>query len=193
MCKRDSYNSAGLTFKCEIFIVTAVIAWTYLLHAWFKKNGIDFRYYVGGKIVKTKGGAEKYWELSECLVKCDLIKNGVKNNLLKIIEIRHEIEHRSTGQIDDKLSSTLQQCCINFNEQIKSMFGNRFGLERRITLALQLVTFDAAHFNVLKKANNLPKNIETTLTKFHSSLSEEELKDPSFSYRYALVLSLIHI
>jgi hypothetical protein len=39
------FNGAGLTFRGELFIVTATIAWTYLLHAWFKKGGIDYRYF----------------------------------------------------------------------------------------------------------------------------------------------------
>jgi hypothetical protein len=38
------FNSAGLTFRTELFIVTAVIGWTYLLHAWFKREGIDYRH-----------------------------------------------------------------------------------------------------------------------------------------------------
>jgi hypothetical protein len=39
-----TFNSAGLTFRAELFIVTAIIAWTYLLHAWFKREGIDYRH-----------------------------------------------------------------------------------------------------------------------------------------------------
>jgi hypothetical protein len=33
-----TFNSGGLTFRAELFIVTAIIAWTYLLHAWFKRE-----------------------------------------------------------------------------------------------------------------------------------------------------------
>lgn len=58
-----NFNSAGLTFRSELFIVTAVIAWTYLLHAWFKREGIDYRY--AGET--TKEGADRYWELGHCL------------------------------------------------------------------------------------------------------------------------------
>ena len=39
-----TFNSAGLTFRAELFIVTAIIAWTYLMHAWFKREGIDYRF-----------------------------------------------------------------------------------------------------------------------------------------------------
>ena len=58
------FNSAGLTFRGELFIVTAIIAWTYLLHAWFKKQGIDYRHIInenGNRVVqKTTNGEDKY-------------------------------------------------------------------------------------------------------------------------------------
>ena len=56
----QTFNSAGLTFRAELFIVTAIIAWTYLLHAWFKREGIDYRY---PGTFTTKEGADKYWDL----------------------------------------------------------------------------------------------------------------------------------
>ena len=31
------FNGAGLTFRAELFIVTVIIAWTYLLHAWSRR------------------------------------------------------------------------------------------------------------------------------------------------------------
>jgi hypothetical protein len=40
----QTFNSVGLTFRAELFIVTAIIAGTYLLHAWFRPEGIDYRY-----------------------------------------------------------------------------------------------------------------------------------------------------
>src|SRR5208282_5463253 len=45
-----TFNAAGLTFRAELFIVSAIIAWTYLLHAWFKREGIDYRH------TKTESG-----------------------------------------------------------------------------------------------------------------------------------------
>lgn len=40
----NNFNSASLHFRAEIFITTAMIGWTYLCHAWFKRDGIDYRY-----------------------------------------------------------------------------------------------------------------------------------------------------
>jgi len=71
-----TFNSAGLYFRAELFIVTSVIAWTYLLHAYYKREGIDYRHKRGGAVEKTPTGAEKYWELGQCLAhgRCPLKK-----------------------------------------------------------------------------------------------------------------------
>jgi uncharacterized protein DUF3644 len=182
-----TFNSAGLYFRAELFIVTSVIAWTYLLHAYYKREGIDYRHKKGGAVEKTPSGAEKYWELGQCLAhgKCPLEKGAI-NNLKFLIEIRHEIEHRSTNRIDDALSAKLQACCINFNDAIKSFFGKEFALEKRLPIALQFVTFDGAQRSSLV-GGELPQNIATAMDNFHDGLTEDEQKDPRFRYRVAFV------
>lgn len=185
-----TFNSAGLHFRAELFIVTSVIAWTYLLHAYYKREGVDFRYKKGGVIEKTHNGAEKYWELGQCLSygSCPL-ERGVVNNLNFLIEIRHEIEHRMTNRIDDALSAKLQACCINFNDAIRSLFGNEHGLEKNLPIALQFVTFDGAQRSALIGAD-LPGNVAAAMDSFHSTLSDEEQRDPKFRYRVAFVPKL---
>ena len=187
-----TFNGAGLNFRAELFIVTAIIAWTYLLHAFFKRKRIDFRYYrtVEGvrEVAKTANGAEKYWELGRCLREnaCPLDK-PVKQNLEFLLQLRHEIEHRSTSRIDDAVSAKLQACCINFNTTIKTLFGAHYGLERRLPIALQFVTFGADQRAVLKRGSSLPGHIETMMTSFHEQLTPEELADPRFAFRVAFV------
>lgn len=182
-----TFNSAGLYFRAELFIVTSIIAWTYLLHAYYKREGIDYRYKRNGVVERTPSGAEKYWELSQCLShgKCP-IEKGAINNLTFLIEIRHEIDHRSTNKVDDALSAKLQACCINFNDAIKKLFGGIFALEKRLPIALQFVTFDGAQRASLIGAN-LPPNLATAMDNFHDRLSEDEQKDPKFRYRVAFV------
>ena len=77
-------------------------------------------------------------------------------NLEFLIELRHEIERRSTGRIDDAVTAKLQACCINFNEAVKSLFGAQFGLERRLPIALQFMTFSPDQSAVLKNAGTSP-------------------------------------
>ena len=180
----QTFNSAGLTFRAELFIVTAIIAWTYLLHAWFKREGVDYRY--TGQ--KTKEGADKYWDLGHCLKqgKCPA-KGGVAKNLEFLIEIRHEIEHRSTSRIDDALGAKLQSCALNFNIILKKEFGAQYGLEKRLPIALQFVSFGTEQQSALKKAEGLPKNLEAAIDAFEHGLSRDQMKDPAYRMSYGFV------
>jgi len=183
-----TFNGAGLTFRAELFIVTAIIAWTYLLHAWFKREGIEYRHIVRGRVQKTKEGADKYIELSACLRHArSPVSNGAKKNLEILLEVRHEIEHRSTTRIDDAISAKLQACCINFNNAIKEWFGPQCGLERRLPIALQFVTFGSDQRSILKKASGLPAHIETVINTFEAGLTEEQYADPAYRYGVAYV------
>lgn len=187
-----TFNSAGLTFRAELFIVTAVIAWTYVLHAWFRREGIDYRHNrnEGGRtvVVTTPSGAEKYWDLSHCLKqeRCPL-ESGVKDNLFFLLDLRHEIEHRSTSRIDEAVSAKLQACCINFNDFIRGVFGAQYGLERRLPIALQFVTFSPDQRSVLKKAGGLPRNVEMMMDGFEGRLTPEQQADPRYAFRVFMV------
>jgi len=187
-----TFNSAGLTFRTELFIVTAVIAWTYLLHARFKREGIGYRHSNSEKgqkvIAKTPNGAEKFWELSQCLKhsRCP-VEQGAKDNLAFLIDLRHEIEHRSTSRIDDAVSAKLQACCINFNDAIKKLFGAQYGLERRLPIALQFVTFSPDQRALLKKAAGLPRNVETMMGDFERNLTPEQQADPRYAFRVFMI------
>ena len=178
------FNSAGLTFRAELFIVTSIIAWTYLLHAWFKREGIDYRY----PEQKTKGGAERFWELSKCLghERCPA-KGGVETNLRFMIELRNEVEHRSTSRIDDALGAKLQACCINFNDVLKAEFGAQHGLEKRLPIALQFVSFGADQRDLLKKVGGLPAHVSTVIDAFEHDLTEEQIRDPAYRIRVGFV------
>lgn len=187
-----TFNSAGLTFRAELFIVTAVISWTYLLHAWFKREGIDYRHTKnqhGQKVVvKTPNGADKFWELAQCLkhARCP-VEQGAKDNLDFLLELRHEIEHRSTSRIDDTVSAKLQACCINFNDAIKRLFGAQYALERRLPIALQFVTFSPDQRALLKRASELPRNIETMMDAFEGKLTPEQHADSRYAFRVFMI------
>lgn len=71
-----------------------VVAWTYLLYAFYRSQGIDYRYFKQNATRKTydhtKHGAKKHWELERCLDDnaCPIDKDT--------IGLRHEIEHPMT-------------------------------------------------------------------------------------------------
>lgn len=65
------YNNPLIKFKSEMFIITAIISWTYLMHAYYSKESIGYRYFhMRGKrkrYDRTKNGAYKHWELERCI------------------------------------------------------------------------------------------------------------------------------
>ena len=67
------YNNPLISFKTESFIVLSLIAWTYLLHAYYRAKGIDYRYFSKSgrrkKYVKNSDGSIKFWDLKECISK----------------------------------------------------------------------------------------------------------------------------
>lgn len=178
------FNSAGLMFRAELFITTAVIAWTYLLHAYYKREGIPYVY----KDQKTAHGAERYWDLTKCLStgKCP-ISEGAKTNLKFLIDLRHEIEHQSTSRIDDAIGAELQSCALNFNDALKGLFGKQFGLEKRLPIALQFVSFGPEQRNAMKKASSLPSHVLSFIKAFEHGLTDEQVKDPAFRLKVAFV------
>ena len=70
------------------------------------------------------------------------------------------------------------------------MFGEQYGLERRLPIALQFVTFDADQREALKSGRALPANIETAMDAFHDRLTDAQQADPAFAYRVAFVPKL---
>lgn len=179
-----TFNSAGLTFRAELFVVTAIIAWTYLLHAFYRREGINY-VYKGGK---TPQGQDRYWDLTQCLDtgKCPLA-DGVKTNLRFLIGLRNEIEHQSTTRIDDGVGAEMQSCCLNFNDALKRLFGHQFSLEKRLPIALQFVSFGTDQRMALKKASSLPTHVSSFISAFEHNLTDEQVEDPAFRLKVAFV------
>ena len=102
------FNNPQIEFKSELFIVTNIIAWTYLLHAHYRKKKIGYRRRKPGskRFQRTKNGAIYHWSLEDCLDSADCpLDDIVKKNIRFLIGIRHEIEHQMTRQIDDALET----------------------------------------------------------------------------------------
>lgn len=182
------YNSPRALFKAELFIATAVIAWTYLLHHVYERKGIDHRLKrtVDGKeeVLKTRHGADKHWALEDCLAhrECPL-DEPTKANLRFLIAIRHEIEHQMTRRIDDAISAKLQACCLNFNRALKDLLGERFGLESDLSFALQFATIEREQRDALLAHGDLPANIQAMAATFEDGLADAVARDPRYAYR----------
>lgn len=186
------YNNPQITFKAETFVTLAIISWTYLLHAYYRQQGIDYRYYKQTEkrksYDKTKYGAFKHWELERCLNddNCPLDKETC-TNLRFLIGIRHEIEHQMTYKIDELLSAKLQACAINFDYYITNLFGSKYSISKDLALAIQFSPVSPEQQNNLQDNPHITTNVRNFIVEFEDVLSEEYLRSSRYAYRVLFV------
>ena len=188
----QSFNNPLTTFKTETFIVLMVIAWTYLLHAYYRSQKIEYRYYNQGPkrrrfIRDSSTGAFRYWELKQCLneIACPLDK-PTKNNLLFLIGLRNEIEHHQSAGVDERLSGRYLACCLNYERYICELFGEQYSLGTMAAFTLQfrdLTAFTSEKETVAP----LPSKVAKYLQKFEANLSDEEIGSVHYQRRLLFV------
>lgn len=188
------HNNPQIDFKSELFIVTTVIAWTYLMHAHYRKTGVEYRQVdptakgTRARYLKTKYGATRHWSLEQCLdcPSCPADKSVVRN-LMFLIGIRHEIEHQMTSRIDDQLSAKFMAAALNFNTAIKTLFDPKYSLEKEQAFSIQFSSIDEATARTLLDDVDLPQHIKSFVVQFENGMTQEDFDDPRFSYRIAMV------
>ena len=191
------YNDPQVTFKSESFIVLMVIAWTYLLHAYYRSKDIDYRYFRQGpkrrRYDRTKHGAYKYWELERCLNddSCPLDQDTT-NNLRFLIGLRHEIEHEMTRSLDSWLSGRYQACAMNYNRNLKLLFGKRYALDDLLAFSIQFLELSEEQVAGARPEAKIPPGIRAYIAAFDGSLSHDEYNNEHFSYRMLFKRKLVN-
>lgn len=191
------YNNPNILFKSESFVVLMNIAWTYLMHAFYRENKIDYRYYkmknVRKKFSKTKNGAFIHWDLSKCInnENCPVDKD-TKNNLMFIIGLRNEIEHKMTSKIDELLAPKFQACCINYNDYVKELFCDKYGIDKHLSFTIQFSAISIEQKQMTKKESHLPKNIISFIDNFEKELTSEEYNNPKYAYRVIFTPKIVN-
>src|SRR5438876_8772100 len=111
------------------------IAWTYLLHAYYRRSRVEYRFYrraaTRRHFDRTEAGTFKYWDLAKCIEAKECPLDGpTKKNLEFLTGLRNEISHHISPVLDQFASARYQACCLNYNRCIKELFGKRFGIDR---------------------------------------------------------------
>ena len=182
------YNNPQITFKSESFITLSIIAWTYLLHAYYANQKIDYRYFhmQGKKKIfdRTKHGAYKHWELERCLDdKKSPIDSVTTQNLKFLIGLRHEIEHQMTKKIDSSISAKLQACSINYNFYIKKLFGTLFGVDQELGMVIQFSPIEIEQKKSLFHNEKIADNVKNFISAFEDTLTDDEIGNTHYAYR----------
>jgi Domain of unknown function (DUF3644) len=106
------------------------------------------------------------------------------HNLIFLIGLRNQVEHKKAIGWDSYLSARYQACALNFNSYLKRLHGEKFGLDHNLALSLQFAELDYAQAQVIKdKENLIPSNIMSYIATFDAQLSNEEIESERFAYR----------
>ena len=182
------YNNPNTTFKTESFIVLFIIAWVYLLHAYYRRQKIEYRYFQmvnGRRKFDRLDGAYKYWDLSKCILvqECPLDRHA-KNNLKFLIGLRHQIEHKKAVGLDSYFSARYQACALNYNYYLKTLHGLEYSLDKKLALSLQFAELDHSQADVIKdKEEKIPDYIKNYVADFEKDLTDDDIKNERFAYR----------
>ena len=192
------FNDPLINFKTETFIVLMVIAWTYLFHAYYRSKKVEYRYYSIGKNGKkifdrTKHRAFKHWELERCLndKNCPT-DSDTTNNLRFLIGLRHEIEHQMTQSLDNFLSGRYQACAINYNDCIKRLFGEKYGIDQHLAYSIQFLSLNEEQISSATPETEIPSGLKTYIFNFDNRLTPEEYNSPKFSFRLLFKKKLVN-
>jgi hypothetical protein len=197
LCAIRVFNDPHVSFKSETYIVLMIIAWTYLLHAYYRKKGVEYRYYdQRGKkrrFHKTKHGAFKYWELERCLndAACPLEKE-IATNLRFLIGLRHEIEHQMTRSLDAFLSGRYQACAVNYNDYLKKLFGKKNALDHFLSYSIQFTEISDEQLMGPSPQVSIPERLRAYIVEFDNALNHDEYNSPKYSYRLLFKKKLVN-
>ena len=171
------FNNPLATFKTEVFIVVMSIAWTYLLHAYYHRHGIEYRHFKQGpkrrKFERTPAEAFRYWELARCLKDptCPL-DEATKTNLRFLIKLRNEIVHHNSAGVDERLLGRYFACCLNFEHYVCDLFGQKHSLGDATAIALNFRDIVTPHDPLDRARSGVPADVAKFVQEFDAELPE---------------------
>ena len=143
----EIFNSPTMLFKVQIFPVLSQIAWTYLLHEYYDRSGVD--------IIDANGNSLL---LSQMLNREDCpLERDVKKNLTAVKTLRDNVEHKILSSIGRSYWPLFQANCLNFDQTIRKLFGENSGLRDSLSIALQFAKMDIDQLSELQAYDLTPQ------------------------------------
>jgi hypothetical protein len=171
------FNSPSTNFKTEVFVVLANLAWTYLMHEHYVRQGVN--------IADANG---KTVALSTLLRRNDCpLSQGIKNNLGSLKAIRDDVEHKLMGASDATWQTLFQACCLNFDKTIRDLFGEQLSLQNELGVALQFAKLNVDQIATVEQYG-VPQHIAALDARLRGELDDEQLHD--LEYRFRVVYTL---
>jgi hypothetical protein len=192
------YNDPVEPRSFEGFVVHMHLAWLYLLHAEFTRDGIDFRYWRTHGLTRRLDrvdGEPKRWDLARCVQhRWPDDKHPVRANLGFFIGLRNKIEHQYARQ-QDALTAAVggqaQALLLNYEGEITDQFGIDFSLATRLCFPVFIGSFtDEGERTLRRLRSQLPAALRTFIADYQSGLDDAVAKDPRYEFRLRVLQEL---
>lgn len=185
----DLYNRAASERSLEGFIVHMHMAWLYLHHARFLRDGVDYRYRQdNGRFVRVDGEV-KTWELARCLREAFPTDNDpARANVEFFIKVRNKIEHRYEQLLATALAGKTQAHVLNYEEMLTAWFGAEEGLGDSLRFPVFMSSLTPSAVKALKATHRkLPKKLTTFLREHDAELPSEVAENWRYDFRVLLL------
>lgn len=187
------YNESSLPRALEGFVVHMHLAWLYLLHAGFTRDGVDIRFPHSARKgwFEKIDGEFKTWDLAKC-VRTRWPDGAVRANLEFFILFRNKIEHRY-AQGDEALAAAVgaksHALLLNYEEELTTQFGQAHSLANQLRFPVFVGTFTEPAEEALRRLQrSLPSDIHRFLADYDAGLDDDVRGDSRYALRLRVVL-----
>lgn len=165
------FNNPSFQFRAESFSMLANVAWTYLILEYSARNNLP---------LERKGG--KAISLSDFLngPNCPF-SSGVVDNLRALIKIRDATEHVVLGPYDDAWIRIFQASCLNYENQIVQIFGERASIASEVSFALQFSGLKIGQALEMVKAD-VPDKVKSINSEIFGQMTQEQRDNLEFQF-----------
>jgi hypothetical protein len=185
----DLYNRSAAERSLEAFVMHMHVAWLYLLHARFKRDGVDYRYRKpNGHFERIDDGEIKTWELARCLREEFAQHDPVRSNVEFFIRLRNKIEHRYEQLLATAVAGKTQALVLNFEEALVARFGDEEALADSLRFPVFVSSLTPDAVDALKRTHRrLPKKVTAFIREYDASMPEEVQSDWRYDFRVILL------
>lgn len=183
----DEWNCSSGNFGD--FLTHMHKAWHYLLHAEFKKDGIDYHYKESNGQYKIIDGEPKAWDLEWCIKhRYTNSSDPVRLNLELFVALRNKVEHRYEHNLKIVTGGRAQALVMNYERERVDHFGPDYSLADllRFPITLQSLTAEG-QAQQREAAAKLPKATHDLVTRFEADMDQAVKDDLRYDYRVRLV------
>lgn len=187
----DLYNQPRQPRRLEGFLVHMHIAWLYLLHAEFRRDGTDYRYRLSNGWLDRIDGEPKTWDLQRCVAERWPTVAAVRKNLEFSIALRNKVEHRYHEAVTLVTSGYAQALLLNFEEELTGAFGPQqsLGEQLRFPIFVGSIT-PLGQAQIAQLRDQLPKGTRDFLARYEADLDPAIMRDQRYEFRVTLVPKL---